>query len=158
MNYCFQPAGSNVLLYPYGPGVNLINHSSKSPNVGLRWSLNQMHQEDLLALSDESFWQKVRPGSLILEFVALRDLRPGEELESLAAGSTATVDFFDGRVEIRVLVVVVVREVQPIAIAEHDRVGQFPLVAHVEPVEDLHAHVTERTDTAFETIQPALRR
>ena len=80
VNYCFQPIGSDVLLYPYGPGVNLINHSSKSPNVGLRWSLNPMHQQDLMTTDKDAFWRQVRPGSLILEFVALRDLQPGEEL------------------------------------------------------------------------------
>mmetsp|Transcript_30075 Transcript_30075/g.82593 ORF Transcript_30075/g.82593 Transcript_30075/m.82593 type:complete len:561 (+) Transcript_30075:80-1762(+) len=80
VNYCLQPKNSKMLFYPYGPGVNLIQHSSKAPNVGLQWSSKEAHQAELLTMTYDQFWEHVRPGSLILEVVALRDLAPGEEL------------------------------------------------------------------------------
>ena len=80
VNYCLQPENSKMLFFPYGPGVNLINHNHQSPNVGLRWSTKPMHHGELLRMNYTAFWEKVWPGSLILEFVALRDLSPGEEL------------------------------------------------------------------------------
>lgn len=43
----------DLLLFPYGPGVNLINHSSKNPNVGLQWSSSKFHNEEWLKLSPE---------------------------------------------------------------------------------------------------------
>ena len=81
VNYCIQPAGTEMLLFPYGQGVNLINHSLKQANVQFQWSLNHMHHNEYLDLSTiEEFWKIVSPGSLILEIVALRDIEPGEEL------------------------------------------------------------------------------
>lgn len=80
VNYCLQPEGSRMLFYPYGPGVNLINHDARRPNVGLQWSTKPFHHAELLTLNYTAFWKKVRPGSLILEVVALRDLVPGDEL------------------------------------------------------------------------------
>ena len=81
VNYCLQPAGSNMLLFPYGQGVNLINHSFQHPNVELRWSTHQMHHDEYLDLATlDEFWKIVTPGSLILEVVALRNIEPGEEL------------------------------------------------------------------------------
>jgi SET domain len=84
VNYCLQPRNSKMMFFPYGPGVNLINHASsaslQSPNVGLRWSKHSMHRNELLDMEYEEFWSAVEPGHLILEFYALRDLVAGEEL------------------------------------------------------------------------------
>jgi hypothetical protein len=84
VNYCMQPRNSTMLFYGYGPGVNLINHASSlqqsPPNIGLRWSKNPMHKHDLLDMDYKDFWSAVKPGHLILEFFALRDLVAGEEL------------------------------------------------------------------------------
>ena len=80
INYCLQPPNSNMMVYPYGPGCNLINHS-RNPNVGLRWSDKNLHHGEFLLLENASeFFQKGWPGSLVLEFYALRDLRAGEEI------------------------------------------------------------------------------
>jgi hypothetical protein len=101
VNYCFQVAGNDkLMLFPYGPGVNLINHApastittttantlvrnnkSKKPeaNVGLRWSSHRMHHKELLELSLEDFVAQAKPGKLILEVYALRDIAENEEL------------------------------------------------------------------------------
>ena len=79
VNYCFQPRGTEILLFPYGPGVNLINHSSK-PNVALRWSDWNMNHKQWLNLPKEEFWEMIYPGGLILDVVALRDIAEDEEL------------------------------------------------------------------------------
>jgi hypothetical protein len=83
VNYCYQPAGTNMLLFPYGPGVGAINHNHRSPNVALRWVdalENPLHQGELLNLPAKKFWKQTHPGNLILEVVALRDIAQNEEL------------------------------------------------------------------------------
>lgn len=80
VNYCLQPARSTMIFYPYGPAVNLVNHSFKAPNVEWRWSTNSLHRAEWLALSHEAFWATATPGGLVLELVAIRDIAAGEEL------------------------------------------------------------------------------
>lgn len=79
LNYMFEIEDTKMVLVPYGEGVAFINHSTK-PNVGLRWSSSNFHQSSLLETSQSEFKKKVWPGALILEFYALRFIRPGEEL------------------------------------------------------------------------------
>ena len=79
LNYMFEIEGTKMAFVPYGEGVTFINHSKK-PNVGLRWSSSKFHQAGLLELTQSSFEKKVWPGALIVEVVALRLIRPGEEL------------------------------------------------------------------------------
>lgn len=76
LNYCFGHANSSLLLYPYSPMVNLINHSSETPNVKLQWATSQATL-DLLSVQD-LVQQDESPG-LLLELVALRDISEGEE-------------------------------------------------------------------------------
>lgn len=81
VNYCLQPEGSDMIFYPYGVGVNLINHDSVQPNVEFRWAKNKSaHHSDWLDMSYKKFWEVTTPGGLVLEVVALRDILPGEEL------------------------------------------------------------------------------
>ena len=86
VNYAFQPKGSSLLLYPYGPGVGLINHASKESgkiNAKIQWSKNPMNHgiqwlDSSLTLAQ--FWKMQYPGALILDVVALRNIREGEEI------------------------------------------------------------------------------
>jgi hypothetical protein len=80
VNYCLQPKGSRLTFFPYGQGVGVINHSREKANVKWQWSANPMHRAELLSLSLEETLRAAKPGSLILEVVALRDILPGEEL------------------------------------------------------------------------------
>jgi len=80
VNYCLQPKNSKMLFFPYGQGVNLINHSRENPNVYLRWSTNPMHHADWLKMSLQQYWQVSKSGGIILDVVALRDIQPNEEL------------------------------------------------------------------------------
>ena len=55
VNYCLQPENSKMLFYPYGPGVNLINHSSKNTNVKFQWSTNYLHKKEWLDMNIKDF-------------------------------------------------------------------------------------------------------
>ena len=79
VNYCLSPRpDSELLLFPYGSGVNLINHSNE-PNVGLRWSKHHMHHGQWLSLPFPQLMEMQYPGSLLLEVYALREIAEGEE-------------------------------------------------------------------------------
>jgi len=80
VNYCLQPADSHMIFYPYGPAVNLINHSRHQPNVKLQWSQKPQHHAAWLDLDYDDFWKITSPGGLILEVVALTDIAAGDEL------------------------------------------------------------------------------
>ena len=86
VNYAFQPKESSLLLYPYGPGVGLINHANQKSgkiNAKLQWSKHHMnHGTQWLdsSLTLDQFWKMQYPGSLILDVVALRNIREGEEI------------------------------------------------------------------------------
>lgn len=80
LNYAFGHPDSPVFLLPYSSNINFINHDSQSPNVELRWSTSKTlhNRRDLLELS-----YKEVVGSefgLLMEFVALRDIQPHEEI------------------------------------------------------------------------------
>ena len=74
-NFCFSHPDSDLLLIPYSPTVNAINHSP-NPNVEIRWpsgkqhAWTDQHPVDILDMS----------GKLRMEFVALRDIFPGDEI------------------------------------------------------------------------------
>jgi hypothetical protein len=80
VNYCLQPPNSDFLLFPYGPVVNLINHSRKKANVFIRWSTNPMHHAEWLDLPQKELFETATPGGLVLEVVALRNIQPNEEI------------------------------------------------------------------------------
>ena len=82
VNYCLQAENSTLMFFPYGQAVGLINHSSKSPNVKYKWAENKptVHHANWLDLSLKEFWKVSKPGGLILEVVALRDILPNEEI------------------------------------------------------------------------------
>ena len=80
LNYCFGHSKSSLLLFPYSPIVNYINHSSDEQkiNAKLRWSSQQQQQNIWPSL--EELYQKEDHGILVMEFIATRDILPGEEI------------------------------------------------------------------------------
>ena len=87
LNYCFGHSRSDLLLLPYGPLVNYINHSSE-PNVAIAWhsadtshlpQRQQHHHVELLEMDAERVAEMHGKG-LMMDLVALRDIRPNEEL------------------------------------------------------------------------------
>jgi hypothetical protein len=78
LNYCYGHPNSTVLLLPYGPGVNFINHHQQ-PNAILDWSESILSDEEILDLTASDALEK-KKGRLIVDYVALRDIEPGEEI------------------------------------------------------------------------------
>jgi hypothetical protein len=83
LNYCYGRADSNVMLLPTAPAVNFINHSPSKVNAYIRWSerFGETNEEvksiPLMELYETPVGEQ---GELVMEFVALRDLSPGEEV------------------------------------------------------------------------------
>jgi len=82
VNYCFGHVHSSVLLYPYGPVVNFINHDSQSPNAEIRWSTVFNEDESSRMLHEIQFEDvsELSPTSLTIDYVALRPIKAGEEI------------------------------------------------------------------------------
>mmetsp|Transcript_17838 Transcript_17838/g.48513 ORF Transcript_17838/g.48513 Transcript_17838/m.48513 type:complete len:842 (+) Transcript_17838:153-2678(+) len=83
LNYAFGHKDSNLLLVPYSPVVNFINHNGREANAYIRWP-DPGHPA---AMRDPQEWLERDPldvlnesGSVMMEIVALRDLKPGEEI------------------------------------------------------------------------------
>jgi hypothetical protein len=82
LNYCFgRIQDSTLLLCPYGPGVNFINHNQTLTNVEIRWAANgtSSHNATWLSLTPNEMAWKYKI-SLAFEYVALDDIEPGDEL------------------------------------------------------------------------------
>jgi hypothetical protein len=90
MNYCYSHPDSDVMLFPLAPGVNYINHAPSSSsstrdngnpiaNVRLQWS----RQQDASAwhqMTPYVLWAQPNDKTLLVEYVATRDIAAGEEL------------------------------------------------------------------------------
>ena len=80
LNYCFGHHDSDMVLCPYGSGVNYINHNKTRANVKIRWT-----KEGTMSHEDKFFW--IKPGQITdystkvaFDYVAIRDIWEGEEL------------------------------------------------------------------------------
>jgi hypothetical protein len=82
LNYCFGHPDSNILLLPYAPGVNIINHNSEKANAVIRWSPLSMGLglQSFLAASPNVLFVFPASHGILIEFIALRDILPGEEI------------------------------------------------------------------------------
>lgn len=82
LNYCFGHRESNVLLFPIGSQVSLINHAPPGKaNAYVTWSRHKHVTNDhsLHDLSVEQLAQKNKVG-VVMIVQALRDIEPGEEV------------------------------------------------------------------------------
>jgi SET domain len=80
LNYCFGHPESNLLLFPYSPVVNYINHASGGKaNAKLQWS-SQFNKADWLQKSPEDLLRHHKTTGLAFDLVATRDIAPGEEV------------------------------------------------------------------------------
>lgn len=88
LNYCFGNKRSTVLLCPYTSPSAYINHSSERANVKVVWATNTTpnHNPGWLE-EDVDFLKSTEKGGLSLDFIATRDIEPGEE-------GTLNVSFF----------------------------------------------------------------
>lgn len=77
LNYCYGHENSSLLLFPYAPLVNLINHGPV-PNVKLQWSSASLIGDwSNRPLSEV---KQLRRSGLLLELVATRDIQQGDEI------------------------------------------------------------------------------
>jgi hypothetical protein len=96
LNYCYGHPRSDLLLLPYGPLVNYINHvpdTTRPANAVIQWhptdssSSNndklprrqQHHHPELLEMSGAKV-ARVHGKGLMMDIVALRDIAPNEEI------------------------------------------------------------------------------
>ena len=83
-NYCYGHPSSHVLLLPYGPAVNFINHGGRSQaNAQIRWSNEPfLAAPRLKALRPLPLFSTAVGAVelLAVEYVATRDIGPGEEI------------------------------------------------------------------------------
>ena len=81
LNYMFGHPNSTVLLFPYSSNVAYINHHSTKFNAKLQWTkdFQFFHHADWLNKSVE-FLEDQWTSGLMLEYIATRDIQPGEEV------------------------------------------------------------------------------
>jgi hypothetical protein len=82
LNYCYGHPESTLLLFPYAPVVNYVNHASAdsgSVNSELRWSTMSNHHAEWLERTPDDLDKEDHAG-LLMELVATRDIRAGEEV------------------------------------------------------------------------------
>jgi hypothetical protein len=81
LNYCYGHPESTLLLCPYGPGVNFVNHNSTLANVKIQWAQNGLsHNSSWLSSTrvEDLEWQYGI--GLAFDYLATRDIIAGEEL------------------------------------------------------------------------------
>lgn len=81
LNYCYGHNQSSLLLCPYGPLTNFINHNQSLANVRLSWGRPESgnHEPSFLQQPIESFGHE-KTAKLALELVATRYIEEGEEI------------------------------------------------------------------------------
>ncbi len=84
-NYCWRhehyQTVSSIVLCPYGMYVNYINHNQSLANVRVQWAKDgdMNHNASLLQAHPRDMYYSDAP-KLWLDFVALRDIKVGEEI------------------------------------------------------------------------------
>lgn len=81
INYCYGHLNSTMLLCPYGPIVNLVNHNQTRANVKLKWADPDRgnHEPEMLAKAINEF-EAEKTAKLAMDLVAIRDILEGEEV------------------------------------------------------------------------------
>jgi hypothetical protein len=80
LNYAYGHPESSLLLFPYSPVVNYVNHDAEKVNAELRWSSAfASHHADWLERTPDDLKSEPHAG-LIMELVATRDIQDGEEV------------------------------------------------------------------------------
>lgn len=81
LNYCYGHKDSELLLCPYGAGVNYINHNKTLANVKVQWPSNGTigHNSSWLSLTPSEIEWNFKP-KLAFDFVTTEDVQEGEEL------------------------------------------------------------------------------
>ncbi len=81
LNYCYGHEKSSLLLFPYSPITNYVNHNfdHSAINAKLQWSTSKYQKSHWFNKTTDEILAEPYAG-LILEFVALRDIAEDEEI------------------------------------------------------------------------------
>jgi len=81
LNYCMGHCNGDLLLCPYGLGVNYMNHNQTLANVKLQWSPDGLLLQNEMSFH-KSTWGRyeVTKTHLAMDYVATHDIVEGEEL------------------------------------------------------------------------------
>jgi hypothetical protein len=80
LNYAYGHPESSLLLFPYSPVVNYVNHDATKFNAELRWSSAfANHHTDWLDRTPDDLESEAHAG-LVMELVATREIQAGEEV------------------------------------------------------------------------------
>ncbi|CAB9510485.1 Guanylate cyclase [Seminavis robusta] len=81
MNYCYGHQNSTMLLCPYSPLANMVNHNQTRANVKLVWGDPERgeHEPNLLTKTINSF-ADASTSKLAMELVAIQDIEKDEEI------------------------------------------------------------------------------
>jgi hypothetical protein len=82
LNYCYGHGQSTMLLCPYGPMVNYVNHNQTRANVLLQWghASKGNHMPNLLDDSIETIESSDATAKLAMELIATREIEEREEI------------------------------------------------------------------------------
>lgn len=88
LNYVYGHPESSLLLFPYAPAVNLLNHyggsgknsKERRPNVKLQWSAKKPHPEWLESWTPEEIVQEEYKAGMVMEVVSIEDIAAGDEI------------------------------------------------------------------------------
>ena len=79
-NYCYGHINSSLLLFPYAPTVNFINHGSvEDSNAEIRWSTSPYHHSEWLDEPLDDIKRRMKTG-LMFDIIATRNLYRGDEI------------------------------------------------------------------------------
>jgi hypothetical protein len=82
LNYCYGHNESTMLLCPYSPITNYINHNQSLANVKLQWAQSSSgnHMPHLFNATVSEIAASDATAKLAMELVATRDIQAGEEI------------------------------------------------------------------------------
>jgi hypothetical protein len=79
LNYCYGHRDSSLLLFPYAPVVNYVNHHKTAYNIELQWSSHPSQHAEWLKRTPDDLDREEHAG-LLMELIATRDISAGEEI------------------------------------------------------------------------------
>jgi len=80
LNYCYGHVNSSLILFPYSPTVNFINHGNmEKANSEIRWSSYPYNKREWLNLSLKEMKELQKTG-LMFDIVATKDIALGDEV------------------------------------------------------------------------------
>ena len=80
LNYMLEHPQSSVLFFPAGPLVPYVNHGGKKANVRMMWSTKAWSNVKEAQGTEVNLLSQVGPVDMILDLVATRPIKKGEEV------------------------------------------------------------------------------